>query len=102
MHEKTRAYSINIKPSTIQNRMKLTPIQFSSLLLTIVIAIGLMSSGCESDPLLAPQAAGDEGGSYGKAKLPATEAGNAQKAVNAKQNGKAGDNRDKRINPKLF
>lgn len=81
--------------------MKLTPIQFSSVLLAI-IAIGLMSSGCESDPLLAPQAGGDEGGSYGNAKLPAREAGNTQKAVNAKQNGKVGDNRGKRINPKLF
>ena len=102
MHDKTRTYSMSIKPSTMQDRMKLTPIQFSSLLLTIVIAIGLMLSGCESDPLLAPQSAGDEGGSYGKAKLPATEAGNAQKAVNAKQNGKASDNRGLRINPKLF
>ena len=82
--------------------MKLTPIQFSSLLLATVLIIGLIVSGCESDPLLAPQAAGDEGGSYGRAKLPASEAGNAQKAVNAEQNGKVGDNRGKRINPKLF
>ena len=102
MQDKTRAYSISIKPSTIQNRMKLTPIQFSSLLLAIVIAIGLTLSGCESDPLLAPQAGGDEGGSYGNAKLPASEAGNAQKPVNAKQNDKVGDNRGKRTNPKLF
>ena len=82
--------------------MKLTPIQFSSLLLATVLVIVLILSGCESDPLLAPQAAGDEGGSYGRAKLPASEAGNAQKAVNAEQNGKVGDNRGKRINPKLF
>ncbi len=82
--------------------MKLTPIQFSSLLLATVLIIGLILSGCESDPLLAPQAAGDEGGSYGRAKLPASEAGNAQKAVNAEQNGKVGDNRGKRTNPKLF
>ena len=82
--------------------MKLTPIQFSSLLLATVLVIVLILSGCESDPLLAPQAAGDEGGSYGRAKLPASEAGNTQKAVNAEQNGKVGDNRGKRINPKLF
>ncbi len=82
--------------------MKLTPIQLSSLLLATVLVIVLILSGCESDPLLAPQAAGDEGGSYGRAKLPASEAGNAQKAVNAEQNGKVGDNRGKRINPKLF
>lgn len=82
--------------------MKLTPIQLSSLLLAPVLVIVLILSGCESDPLLAPQAAGDEGGSYGRAKLPASEAGNTQKAVNAEQNGKVGDNRGKRINPKLF
>ena len=102
MQDKTRAYSMSIKPSTIQNRMKLTPIVFGSLLLAIVIAIGLMLSGCESDPLLAPQGGGDEGGSYGNAKLPASKTDNAQNAANAKQNPKAGDNRGKRINPKLF
>ena len=82
--------------------MKLTPIQFSSLLLATVLVIVLILSGCESDPLLAPQAAGDEGGSYGKAKLPAAKTDEAQPAAEAKQNGKAGDNRGKRINPKLF
>ena len=102
MQDKTHTHSTSIKPSTIQNRMKLTPTLFGSLLLAIVIAIGLTLSGCESDPLLAPQVGGDEGGSYGNAKLPAREAGNAQKAVNAKQNAKVGDNRGKRINPKLF
>ena len=81
--------------------MKLTPIQFSSLLLATVLVIVLILSGCESDPLLAPQAAGDEGGSYGRAKLPAAETDEAQPAA-AGQNGKAGDNRGKRINPKLF
>ena len=86
----------------MQARMKLTPIQFSSLLLATVIVIGLTLSGCESDPLLAPQAGGDEGGSYGNAKLPASEAGAAQKAVNAEQNAKVGNNRGKRVNPKLF
>ena len=102
MQDKTGVHSMSIKPSTMQDRMKLAPIQISSLLLVIVIAIGLTLSGCESDPLLAPQAGGDEGGSYGNAKLPARETGNAQKAANAQQNGKAGDNRGKRINPKLF
>ena len=82
--------------------MKLTPIQFSSLLLAVVMVIGLTLSGCESDPLLAPQAAGDEGGSYGNAKLPKAETNNTKQAVKAEQNGKAGDNRGKRINPKLF
>ena len=102
MQDKTCAYSMSVKPSTMQDRMKLTPIQFSSLLLAIVIAIGLTFSGCESDPLLAPQAAGGEGGSYGNAKLPTSKADDAKKAVNAKQNPKVGDNRGKRINPKLF
>lgn len=82
--------------------MKLTPIQFSSLLLATVLVIGLILSGCESDPLLAPQAAGDEGGSYGKAKLPAAETADTKQAAKAQQNGKAGDIRGKRINPKLF
>ena len=102
MQDKTRIHAMSIKPRTIQNRMKLTFIQSSSLLLAVVIAIGLMSSGCESDPLLAPQVGGDEGGSYGKAKLPTTNTDDTKKAVNAKQNAKAGDNRGKRINPKLF
>ena len=102
MQDKTRAYSMSIKPSTMQHKMKLPLLQFSSLLLAIIIVIGLTLSGCESDPLLAPQAAGDEGGSYGRAKLPASEAGNTQKAAGAAQKAKAGDNRGKRINPKLF
>ena len=86
----------------MQNQIKLTSIQFSSLLLAIVIVIGLTLSGCESDPVLAPQAVVDEGGSYGNAKLPASKPSDAKKAVQAEQNGKAGDTRGKRINPKLF
>lgn len=82
--------------------MKLTPIQFSSLLFAVVITIGLVLSGCESDPLLAPQVGGDEGGSYGNVKLPTTQTNNAQEAVNAQKNAKVGDNRGKRVNPKLF
>ena len=82
--------------------MKLTPIQFSSLLLATVLVIGLILSGCESDPLLAPQAAGDEGGSYGKAKLPAAKTDDPKQAAKAGQDGKAGNNLSKRINPKLF
>ena len=81
--------------------MKLTPIQFSSLLLAIV-AIGLTLSGCESDPILAPQAVVDEGGSYGNAKLPTNTTNETKKAVQAKQNGKTSTNRAKRTNPKLF
>ena len=102
MQDKTRAYSMSIKPSTMQNRIKLTPIQFSSLLLAIVTAICLTLSGCESDPILAPQAVVDEGGSYGNAKLPATKTNDTKKTVQAEENGKAGDIRGKRINPKLF
>lgn len=102
MQDKTCAHSISIKPSTIQDRMKLAPIQFSSLLLVIVIAIGLTLSGCESDPLLAPQAAGGEGGSYGNAKLPTSQTNDAQNAGNVQQKAKVSDNRGKRINPKLF
>ena len=102
MQAKTHKHSTSIKPSTIQNRMKLTPILFGSLLLAIVIAAGLTLSGCESDPLLAPQGGGDEGGSYGNAKLPASQTNNAQNAANTKQNPKVNDNRVKRINPKLF
>ena len=82
--------------------MKLTPIQFSSLLLAIVITIGLTLSGCESDPLLAPQGGGDEGGSYGNAKLPTAKTNDTKQAARVQQNGKAGDNRGKRVNPKLF
>ena len=82
--------------------MKLTPIQFRSLLLSIVIAIGLTLFGCESDPVLAPQAVVEEGGSYGNAKLPTNKTNDTKKAVQAEQNGKAGANRAKRTNPKLF
>ena len=102
MQDKTRAYSMSIKSSTMQGRIKLTSIQFSSLLLAIVIVIGLTLSGCESDPILAPQAVVDEGGSYGNAKLPASKTNDTKKAVQAEQNGKAGANRAKRTNPKLF
>ena len=83
--------------------MKRTPIQLSSLLLVIVIAIGLTLAGCESDPLLAPQAeVAEETGSYGNTNLPVSGTDNTKKAAKAGQNGKTGDNRDKRINPKLF
>ena len=51
--------------------MKLTPIQFSILLLVMVAAIGLVLSGCESDPLLEPQSQiPEETGSYGNTNLP--------------------------------
>ena len=86
----------------MQNRIKLAPIQFSSLLLAIVTVICLPLSGCESDPILAPQAVVDEGGSYGNAKLPANTTNDTKKAALAEQNGKAGTSRAKRTNPKLF
>ena len=93
---------MSIKLSTIQDRIKLTPIQFSSLLLAIVVAISLTLSGCESDPILAPQAVIDEGGSYGNVKLPANKTNDTKKAIQVEQNGKAGASRAKRTNPKLF
>ena len=102
MQEKTHADSMSIKPSTMQNRIKSTSIQFSSLLLAIVTVICLTLSGCESDPILAPQAVVEEGGSYGNVKLPTKTTNDTKKAVQAEQNGKVGTSPAKRANPKLF
>ena len=83
--------------------MKLTPIQFSSLLLVIAATIGLALSGCESDPLLAPQSnAPEDTGSYGNTNLPVSGTDNTKKAVNAGQNNEIKGNRGRKINPKLF
>ena len=83
--------------------MKPTPIQFSSLLLVIVATIGLALSGCESDPLLAPQSqVPEETGSYGNTNLPVSGTDNSKNAVNAGQNNDIDGNRDKKTNPKLF
>ena len=83
--------------------MKPTPIQFSSLLLVIVTTIGLALSGCESDPLLAPQSqVPEETGSYGNTNLPVSGTNNSKNAVNAGQNNDIDGNRDKKTNPKLF
>ena len=83
--------------------MKPTPIQFSNLLLVIAATIGLALSGCESDPLLAPQSnAPEDTGSYGNTNLPVSETDNTTKAANAGQNNDVVGNRGKKTNPELF
>ena len=83
--------------------MTLTPIKFSILLLVMVIAIGLVLSACESDPLLEPQSqAPEETGSYGNTNLPVRGTDNSNNAVNAGQNKDIDGNRYRTVNPKLF
>lgn len=83
--------------------MKLNPFQFSILLLAIAATIGLVLSGCESDPLLEPQSqAPEETGSYGNTNLPVRGTGNSNNAVNAGQNKDIDGNRYRKTNPELF
>ena len=80
--------------------MKLTPIQFSSLLLVIAATISLVLSACESDPLLAPQSnTPEETGSYGNTNLPVRGTDNSN---NAGQNKNIDGNRYRKTNPELF
>lgn len=83
--------------------MKLTSIQFSSLLLVIVVAISLTLTSCESDPLLAPQSqVPEETGSYGNTNLPASGTDNTKKTDDAGQNYEIDGDHNKNTNPKLF
>ena len=83
--------------------MNLISIVLSILLLACAIAISLLLSGCESDPILAPQSeAAEEGGSYGNTNLPVGGTGNTENTVKDEQNNKTNTNRVPITNPKLF
>ena len=84
--------------------MNLATIIRRSLLLICLIAISLTLLGCESDPILAPQAevAEESGGSYGNTNLPVGETNNTQNSVKDGQNGEAIGDRTAITNPKRF
>ena len=83
--------------------MNLISIILSILLLACAIAISLLLSGCESDPILTPQSeAAEEGGSYGNTNLPVGGTGNTENTVKDEQNNKIDTNRVTITNPKLF
>ena len=83
--------------------MNLTPIVFRILLSVCTIAIVLVLSSCESDPILAPQSeVAEEGGSYGNTNLPVSGTGNTENTVKDEQNGKIDSNDITITNPKLF
>ena len=83
--------------------MNLISSLFTILLLVCTIASVLTLSGCESDPILAPQSeVAEEGGSYGNTNLPVSGAGNVGNTVKDEQNSKIDSNRVTTTNPKLF
>jgi hypothetical protein len=83
--------------------MNLTSILPTILLLICAIATVLTLSGCESDPILAPQSeVAEEGGSYGNTNLPVSGTGNAGNTVKDEQNSKIDSDRVTITNPKLF
>ena len=87
--------------------MNATAIIPKILLLMCTVAVSLVLSGCESDPILAPQAevAEEAGGSYGNTNLPVGGTSNTQntvKDVKDEQNGETIGNRTIMTNPKLF
>ena len=83
--------------------MNLISISLTILLLICAIAAALALSGCESDPILAPQSeAAEEGGSYGNTNLPVSGAGNTENTVKDEQNGKVDSSNVTIINPKRF
>ena len=83
--------------------MNLISILLTILLLVCTIATVLTFSGCESDPILAPQSeVAEEGGSYGNTNLPVSGAGNVGNTVKDEQNSKIDSNRVTTTNPKLF
>ena len=83
--------------------MNLISILLTILLLVCAIATVLTLSGCESDPILAPQSeVAEEGGSYGNTNLPVGGTGNAGNTVQDEQNNKIDGNRVPITNPKLF
>ncbi len=80
--------------------MNTTAIVLKILLLGCTVAACLVLFGCESDPILAPQAEVDEeaGGSYGNTNLPVGGTNNTQNSV---KDVKIGD-RTPITNPKRF
>ena len=83
--------------------MKLTYICFCSLLVGIVLVIGMTLTGCESDPILAPQSeVADDGGSYGNTNLPPSSTNNTKTDINPAQNSDTGDSRRQTTNPERF
>ncbi len=67
------------------------------------LATSLVLSGCESDPILAPQSeAAEETGSYGNTNLPVDGTNNTQNAVKQDGDAKNIGNRTTITNPKLF
>ncbi len=74
------------------------------ILLVCTVAASLVLFGCESDPILAPQAevAEESGGSYGNTNLPVSGTNNTQNAVKDEQNGKTVADRATITNPKRF
>ena len=82
------------------NRISIT---FTILLLICTIATTLVLSGCESDPILAPQSeVAEEGGSYGNTNLPVGDTGNTGNTVKDEQNNKIDSNLAPTTNPKRF
>ena len=83
--------------------MSLISILLTILLLICAIATILLLSGCESDPILAPQSeVAEEGGSYGNTNLPVSGAGNTGNTAQDEQNSKIDNNRVPTTNPKRF
>ena len=83
--------------------MNLISILLSILLLVCAVAISLILSGCESDPILAPQSeVAEEGGSYGNTNLPVSGAGNTGTTAKDEQNSKIDNHRVPTTNPKRF
>ena len=83
--------------------MNLISITLTILLLICAIATTLVLSGCESDPILAPQSeVAEEGGSYGNTNLPVGGTGNTKNTVKDEQNSKIDNTRIKTTNPKRF
>lgn len=82
--------------------MNLASIGVRILLLVCAMAATLVLSGCESDPILAPQSeVAEEGGSYGNTNLPTGVAGNTENIAKDEQNSKI-NNGITITNPKLF
>lgn len=84
--------------------MNATSIALRILLLVCTVAASLVFFGCESDPILAPQAevAEEAGGSYGNTNLPVGGTNNTQNSVKDEQNSKTGRDRVTITNPKRF
>lgn len=84
--------------------MNATSIALRILLLVCTVAASLAFFGCESDPILAPQAEVDEeaGGSYGNTNLPVGGTNNTQNSVKDEQNSKTVQDRVTITNPKRF